>query len=149
MFRLTFFATSLFFRHKKRLRKIEHLQQKEIITWDPYFSIFIIYTKSCFCIIWTSIVAQNTESLHKLWMVHSRMLVQYNNREMVLRWFLYLPSSFTLYSRDGGRYKNPEGANGHNRGQIFWADILGWNFLRHLGYFWLDSDVQSGLVKIL
>ena len=75
---------------------------------------FIIYTKSCFCIIWTPIVAQNTESLHKLWMVHSRMLVQYNNREMVLRWFLYLLSSFTLYSRAVGRYKNPEGASGHN-----------------------------------
>ena len=74
-----------------------------------------IYTKSCFCIIWTPIVAQNTESLHKLWMVHSRMLVQYNNREMVLRWFLYLPSSFTLYSRAGGSFKNPKGASGHNQ----------------------------------
>ena len=38
MFRLKFFATSLFFRHKKRLRKIEHSQQKGIINWDPYFT---------------------------------------------------------------------------------------------------------------
>ena len=37
MFRLTLFATSWFFRHRKRLRKIEHLHQKVIITWDPYF----------------------------------------------------------------------------------------------------------------
>ena len=86
-------------------------------------TIFIIYTKSCFCIIWTPIVAQNTESLHKLWMVHSRMLVQYNNREMVLRWFLYLPSSFTLYSRARGRYKNPKGASVHNLPPLILIEI--------------------------
>ena len=40
---LTFFAISVFFRHKKRLRKIEHLHQKGTFSWDPYFSLHLKY----------------------------------------------------------------------------------------------------------
>ena len=34
---LTFFAKSSFFRHKKRLMRIEHLQSRRIISSEPYF----------------------------------------------------------------------------------------------------------------
>ena len=40
---LTFLATTLFFRHKKRLRKIEHLQDQGFISSELYFSLVLMY----------------------------------------------------------------------------------------------------------
>ena len=38
MLGLTFFATPSFFRHKKKLRRIEHLQDQGFISSELYFS---------------------------------------------------------------------------------------------------------------
>ena len=39
---LTFFATPSFFRHEKRLRRIEHLQDQGFISSELYFTMYLV-----------------------------------------------------------------------------------------------------------